>query len=505
MPASDRLPALAPRHKGRTKTSDCDPRAWTFLCTDYLRPERPNFEACNRRLREAAAIEGWSPIPSARTLKRRIERDIPRGARTLARAGRDALQRSYPHQTRDRSVFHALEAVNADGHKFDVFVRWPDGTIGRPLMVAFQDLFSGLILSHRLDRSENWTAVRLCLADMAESYGIPEQCWLDNGRAFASKWLTGGMPNRYRFKVRDDEPAGILTMLGVTVHWATPYHGQAKPIERAFRDLCEEIAKHPKCAGAYTGNSPSAKPENYRSRAIPADDFAALVAAEIARHNQRSGRRAATARGRSFAATFAESYRSPTTLIRQATAEQRRLFLSAAEGVTARKPTGEIHLGENRYWAEPLAGMIGDRLTIRFDPQDLFAPVAVYAADGRFVAEAECIAATGFNDIAAAREHARKRRLYVRRMREALDLERTLGIDAVAALMPAPEIASPPPAPAVIRLVANGAPRPIPAAEEWNGADSFARGVDRLFGPGSGSGAGPSNVVPLNNKEGGRG
>jgi len=494
VPPSDRLPALAPRHRGRTATATCDPRAWAFLVADYLRPERPNFEACYRRLTEAAAEHGWTPMPSAKTLKRRIERDVPAPARQLARQGREAAARSYPHQRRDRSIFAAMEAVNADGHRFDVFVRWPDGTVGRPMMVAFQDLYSGKVVSHRLDRSENWTAVRLALADMVESFGVPEQCWLDNGRSFASKWLTGGMATRYRFKVRDDEPSGILTELGVTVHWTTPYHGQAKPIERAFRDLCEEIARHPKCAGAYTGNAPQAKPENYGSKAIAIDDFRALVATEIGRHNRRQGRRTATARGGSFDDAFRTSLEAPTTLIRRATAEQRRMFLSAAEGVTARKPTGEITLGDNRYWAEPLAGLIGERLTVRFDPQDLFQPVSVYAADGRFVAEAECIAATGFADIDAAREHARAKRLYLKRMREALNLERRLSIDEVAALMPSIEPDAPP-RPQVVRLIANGAAREAGAAAD---AERFSRGLTRIFGA---EGA----VLPFRKEDGGRG
>jgi hypothetical protein len=31
---------------------------------------------------------------------------------------------------------------------------------------------------------------------------------LDNGRAFASKWITGGANTRFRFKVREeDQPA----------------------------------------------------------------------------------------------------------------------------------------------------------------------------------------------------------------------------------------------------------------------------------------------------------
>jgi hypothetical protein len=182
-------------------------------------------------------------------------------------------------------------------------------------------------------------------------------------------------------------------------------------------------------------------------------------------------------------------------MIKRATEEQRRMLLSAAEGVTARKPTGEIVFAGNRYWAAALADLIGRKLVVRFDPQDLLRPLPVYALDGRFVCEAECIEATGFNDIDAAREHARKRRLYVKRMREALDLERTMAIDEVAALLPSPDPVEPPPA-RVVRLVANGAPQPAPGGEAFD--DAFARGVERLWGA--------DNVIPLHQQEeGGRG
>ncbi|MPZ57585.1 MAG: DDE-type integrase/transposase/recombinase [Rhizobiales bacterium] len=484
---SDRLAALAPKHAGRTATTACDPRAWDFLIADYLRPEQPSFEACYRRLVEAAAEHQWSPLPSAKTLKRRIEKTIPRAARTLARAGRDAAERIYPHQTRDRAVFHAMQACNADTHTFDVFVRWDDGAIGRPAMVAVQDLYSGLVLAHRVTATENWTVVRHAFADVLESFGIPDEAWFDNGRAFASKWMTGGAKTRYRFTVRDDEPAGLLTQLGVKVHWTTPYHGQAKPIERAFRDLCEEIAKHPRCAGAYTGNSPVAKPENYGSRAVPIAEFRALVAAEIARHNLRPGRRSAVAAGRSFSATFRASLDQPTTLIRRAGPEQRRMFLLAAEGIVARKPTGELQLGGNRYWAEALVAHMGEKLVARFDPDDLFAGIAVYARDGRFLCEAPCIAAEGFNDMDAAREHARARRSWFKAQRELLDIERRLSIGAVAKLLPAPEPVAEPPRPKVVRLVANGIAREDgrerPYADDdriWAGAGSFSRAARLL-------------------------
>ena len=419
---SDWPAALIPGYAGRTATAECSPEAWDYFRADFLRPEKPAAAACYDRLKRAAKEHGWT-IPALRTLERRIEREMSRAAVILARHGTEALKRSYPAQQRDRTVFHALEAVNADGHRFDVFVKWPDGEIGRPTMVAWQCIYSGKVLSYRVDKTENTDAVRLAFGDLVERYGIPSRAYLDNGRAFASKWMTGGIPNRYRFKVREEEPAGILTVLGVSVHWATPYHGQAKPIERAFRDLCEYVARHPAFAGAYTGNNPTAKPENYGSKAIALTDFLATLSTEIAAHNAREGRRGATANSRSFDAVFNDSYaQSP---IRKATAEQRRLWLLAAEGVVVRRD-GTVTLNaerENRYWSAALHELAGQSIIARFDPQSLHDLVHCYTMDGRYLGEAACVKAAGFNDTQAAREHSRARNQFKRAAREQLDAE----------------------------------------------------------------------------------
>ncbi|MDD7908535.1 transposase domain-containing protein [Pseudovibrio exalbescens] len=475
----DWLAVLAPKHPGRTVTADCHPAAYEMLKADYLRPEKPGFAACYRRMSEAAVEHGWAPIPSAKTLKRRIEREVPAGAIVLSREGKDAAKQLYPAQTRDRSVFHAMEAVNADGHKFDVFVRFEDGSIGRPLMLALQDLYSGKMLSHRIQKSENKDAVRLAIGDMVESFGIPDTIYLDNGRGFASKWITGRMKNRFRFKVKDEDPAGILTTLGVTVHWTTPYSGQSKPIERAFRDLCEEIAKHPKCAGAYTGNNPMAKPENYGSKAIPIAEFEQHVAEQIVRHNTREGRRAAVCAGRSFEQAFRQSLEDPSTIIRTASEAQRRLWLMAAEGVKSRRPSGEIHLNGNRYWAPVMVEHAGSKMIVRFDPDNLHDGIFVYRLDGSFVCAAECIEAVGFNDTNAAREHARKRRAYLKALREAESIEKSLDIQEVADLLPKIEMESEAlPEQRVVRL-AVGQDRPVPDGPAWNdeASDSFGRAV----------------------------
>lgn len=470
----DRLAILAPRTAGRTATAECDPRAWDFFVADYLRPAQPALEACYGRLIDAAQAHGWAPIPSSRTLQRRIEREFPKAVLTLAREGRDAAARTFPAQRRDRSIFHACQAMNADGHKVDVTVEWEDGTKGRPIITVFQDLLSGTLLSSRVDKTENREVVRLAFADVVEQWGVPEHLFLDNGRHFASKWLSAGASHRYRFKRRDEEPEGIFKAVGVQeIHWTTPYHGQSKPIERAFLDLCQQVAKNPTFAGAYTGRSPMHKPSDYGTRAIPIADFKQVLAREIDRHNAKTGRRGGVCAGRSFLQVIADSL-SAGALVTRATAAQRRMLLLAAEGVTARKPTGEIHVLGNRYWSEELLDHMGERLIARFDPEDLTRPVAVYSFDNRFVCEADALGDVAFIDAAAARAWGQAKRDYLRSTREQLDAERRLTLDHVVRLMPGgPAPARP--QPKAVRLVAGGRAQP-----DWDDEEDFGRGVEAM-------------------------
>lgn len=432
----DWLAILVPRHAGRQREAKCTNEAWEFFKADYLRLEAPAASACYERLQRIARQKTWD-IPSLKTLLRKIENEIPRPVLILAREGNEALKRSFPSQVRDHSFFHALEAVNADGHKFDVFVRFPDGEICRPLMVAWQDIFSAKMLSYRIDKTENSDSVRLSFGDLANQYGIPQHAYLDNGRGFAAKWITGGTPNRYRFKVKEDDPVGIMEKLGVDVHWATPYHGQAKPIERAFLDLCEYVAKHPAFTGAYTGNSPTAKPENYGSKAIPLEVFTKILDEEIRAHNARQGRRSPVCSGRSFDAVFNESYSK--NIIRKATAQQLRFCLLAAEKVTSSKQDGSITLLNNRYYSDFLAMHAGKKMVARFDPQNLHDGIHVYLLDGRYVGQAECIQAAGFGDTNAAREHNKLRNQYKKATKQQLKRERKMTALEVSAMLPESE------------------------------------------------------------------
>lgn len=474
----DWMAALTPRHVGGTASAECDPRALQMLKSDYYRPERPSFQSCYDRMIEAAQAHGWEPIPHAKTLKRRIEKEVGAAAGIMMREGRRAAERLVPSLRRTRDHMVAMEAVNADGHVLDLAVTFDDGSIGRAVLAGFADIYSGMMLSHRIEQSESQELIRLALADMVESWGIPQHCYFDNGKAFMSKMLTGRMKFRFRFKIKDEDPTGILENLGVTVHPVRPYHGQSKPIERAWKDLADRISKHPRMAGAYLGNRPDAKPENYGSKAIPIAELREFVAAEIRRHNLREGRASHTAKGRSLWETFRESYEAPTTLVKRATEAQRQFFLLAGVGISARRPNGEIHLFGNRYWDDRLIGYAGRKLMVRFDPENLHDDVLVYTLSGEPICHAACIADEGFDTAAAARKIERKRRAFIRGMREMVELHRELSAADVAALIPdAPDMPSG--SPGVVRMVTGNTVRKIEAEAD---ADAFARGVARLSG-----------------------
>ena len=419
---------LTDNYSGKQKSIEINEEAWEYILADYLRPEAPALSAVYDRA--AQRFE----LPSEKTVMRRIN-ELPNTVIVLAREGVEALDRMYPHQERDRSFYGALEAVNADGHKFDVFVQWPDGEIGRPLMAAWQCIFSGKILSYEVTKTENTDTIRWAFGKMVREYGIPDHAYLDNGRGFASKWLTGGAPTRYRFKVKEDEPMGILTQMGVQTHWCTPYHGQAKPIERAFRDLCaERVCKHPALAGAYTGNNPMAKPENYGSKAIPIALFMAVLDEQVVLHNAREGRRSKVCSGRSFDQAFSESYEARKVDVRRPGEETLAYLLMQADTAMVYKNGSHIAYNGNRYYAEALTEHSGTKVAVRFDPERMHSGLHVYTLDGRFICRAGCVAATGFGDTEAAREHARAKNQFKRATKDQLKAVRKM--DALEAVIP---------------------------------------------------------------------
>lgn len=445
------LPALAPRRQGGGADAEIASEVWKQFLSDYLRPECPSLARCYGRTVRYAEANGFS-VPSERTMRRRLQRELASNYVVYKRKGEEELRRMLPAARRTVDHLHALEIVNLDGHKFDLWVRSPagNGQPIRPTMVAVQDVYSSMILAWCCDVSENSILTQIVFGNLFRQYGIPKAVLTDNGRAFASKTISGGQDTRFRGKVKEDEPTGVLTAVGVNVKWALPYRGQSKPIERAFRDMCDEIARGPRAAGAYAGNSVENKPFNVGERVLEWSEFLDIVEEGIIEHNTRKGRTGRHYAGRSFADVFAESY--ATAPIQKATPEQLRLALLTAEQKTVNFQTSEIQLYGNRYWHPVLGDHRRAKVMVRFDPDNLHSSIFVYDMEGHFIVEAPLIEDNGFDTQAGAVTTAKRLKKVKQAMREADVALNLFNAEQVARNVPKPTM-PPLPEAGVVELV----------------------------------------------------
>ena len=423
--------------------------AWAFFRADYFRNERPQFGSCYERLKRAASANGWV-IPSPSSVKRKILREVPKTHQTYLRDGTYALSRMYPSLIRTVAGIEAMEWVNGDGYKHNVWVRWHNGHIIRPKTWLWQDVRTRKILAYRCDESENTNMIRLALLDVVNKYGIPKHLTIDNTKAAANKKMTGGVKNRYRFKVREDEVQGIIPALGIQLHWTTVRYGRgrgrAKPIERAFSHggLGELVDKHPLLAGYHAGDNALDKPDNYQGNKAGVDYESFILALEegIQMFNERQDRATEICQGKlSFNQAFERDYAVAEK--RWATPEQLRYLLTLHEEVTLKengtftlKACGEVQGLRNRYEAYELIGTNHKKVVVRYDPNNLHDAVWVYSLDGTYLAEAHCTVDAAFGDTIAAQDHSRKEREFVRHTQKAAQAAQDMAIQEAAAYMP---------------------------------------------------------------------
>lgn len=447
----DWLPLLIAKHNNKKSGKEAvfTEDAWEAFKADYFRNEQPQFGSCYERLKRAARENGWN-IPSASSIKRKIEREVPKLVQVQLREGDHAVMQYYPSMRRTVAEIEALEWINGDGYQHNVFVRWHNGEIVRPKTWIWQDIRTRKILAYRVDLSENSDTIRLSLMDLIWKYGIPKKCTIDNTRAAANKWMTGGVKNRYRFKVKEDDVTGIIPMLGIELLWTSVQfgkgHGQAKPIERAFSHggLGELVDKHPSLAGFYAGENVYNKPDNYNGGkdGVDYDTFILAIEDGIRTFNEREGRQTEICQGiYSFSQVFERDYAKAQ--IRKASAEQMRFLMLMSEAVTLRKDGtfeldagGKVNNRKNRYLASELIATAHRKVVVKFDPQDLHNKVWVYGLDGVFLAEAKCTEAVAFGDKAKGREHDKARKQMVKAVKAQAKATLTMNAQEAARLQP---------------------------------------------------------------------
>jgi len=132
--------------------------------------------------------------------------------------------------------------------------------------------------------------------------------------------------------------------------------------------------------------------------------------------------------------------------------------------------SGTVTIEGHRYWSSALGDLPRQKVVARFDPERMDLPVAIYALNGKLLAEANRVAAGNFDNLSDGREQRRNLRDFKRGAKLQASALRALSAQDVAAHLMAP---APPPAPAMDSNVVAISPHAPRRADQ---ADAFLQG-----------------------------
>ena len=350
---------------------------WQIFLSDYLRKKRPTLSSAYARTKAIAKAHGWK-IPTEQTFRRRIAAEWTQLELKYAREGEHAGASLLPPQR--RSVAHIVAGawLNGDGYESRAYVRWADGTVSKAHIWSWQDIHSRKILSWCISPSESAASLRSSLQTAIKLVGIPTDVTIDNTRGAANKWLSGGIKHRYRFKYVEHEPEGIFKRLGIEPHWTMVIEGQGwgqgKPIERTHRLYADYLDKDPALDAHWKKSNP-----------IPAAEFTAVVNRVLRAINAEQGRQTETAEGGSYNDAFARSF-SQAIPIWPTEQQLHESFLIETKGLPDQHGVISLRVADGwtgiyRYQHPDLQTSNPQRLTVRFDPDELSAGIHVYNGD----------------------------------------------------------------------------------------------------------------------------
>lgn len=171
----------------------------------------------------------------------------------FARQGAKAARETMPSIMRDVSMLEVGDVLIADGHTVDFDIINPyTGKPQRMTLIAFIDWASWDLMGWEIMPTENTQAIASAFRNAVTRLGkLPKVVYLDNGKAFRGKFFAGCE------SFMSAGINGLYAMLGIKVKFTKAYNGQAKIIERFFKEFTESFAV---MQDFYRGNSIDNKP-----------------------------------------------------------------------------------------------------------------------------------------------------------------------------------------------------------------------------------------------------
>lgn len=222
-------------NKDKSKLND-DSIIWQSFLSVYLNESKPKIAQCYRMV--CAYIAEKNPeliesIPSEDCFRRKIK-TLPFAVLEYSRKGNKALNdHCKPHANRKKDNIYANDVWIMDNYTIDVIIKSNRNSKGtrRLYITTVLDAKSNVLVGWNISTSPDSQSTLIALKNAILRHGSPVELYLDNGREFTAKDISGNRGNR---KMSDEKiPVAILERLGISATFAKPRNAQAKVIERA--------------------------------------------------------------------------------------------------------------------------------------------------------------------------------------------------------------------------------------------------------------------------------
>lgn len=361
-------------------------------------------EMLYEKLEQLAQINKWTKLPSYQTVTRYInhlmEDERMKNAHSMAEIGMIGYRNKVLVKgSRDTTMLKVMEIVMGDEHTFDCWVsyRHKNGKVSaiRPKLVAWIDVRSRAILGDIMCKDANADILKRSLLKMiySEPGGVPEYLYIDNGKDYTAKEMTGRDRNDRSGSGFDDEVKGFYRSIGIKDdHRALPYQPWSKSqIERFFRTVCNKFSKWvTSYTGTLTGSKTSAKVHKdiqgmlERGELLTLEEFFAKWSEWLQEKYMHSRHSGLVKMGEEWITPYdlymnAERYEQPAPPKSYATMLMMRSEKVFVYNVGIRKWGYE-------YRSDTLCDYIGEKVDIKYDPDDV-ATLYVFR-DGKRICEA---------------------------------------------------------------------------------------------------------------------
>jgi transposase InsO family protein/transposase len=256
------LAGLAPQYATRRggNGASLDEHTKELIWFYFLKENKPSVSKVCRDLEKNEHITINKTL-----LYRYIKYEIPECTKALCRMGEKYYHDKYEvYIERDYTLLHSMQIAVGDHKTFDhvARVKRADGWhIVRLFLTCITDMRSRKILGWWIDEVPSTLTIIRAIKMMVEQHGIPDEFLFDNGKDFASHWLSGDSWNEQHLRIGKQEQrdvSSVLNDLGSAVHFAKPYQGQSKPIERFFGFVSGDFDKE---FESYVGSNTADRPD----------------------------------------------------------------------------------------------------------------------------------------------------------------------------------------------------------------------------------------------------